>query len=111
MSKATLEQNEARLILSIRINHDSFTRQTFLEAILQFRVDNATSIQSTRDIQIWEAPGSAGAGCVAQHMHFTDTNKKTGAGTKSSTLLIASIKVVDGQRKLVELTEVLRPSE
>lgn len=111
MSKATLEQNEARLILSIRINHDSFTRQTFLEAILKFRLDKTTSIQSTKDIQFWEAPESHGAGCVAQYMHFTDTNKKTGAGTKSSTLLIASVKVIGGQRKLVELTEVLNLSE
>ena len=44
-------------------------------------------------------------------MQFTDTNKKTGAGTKSSTLLIASVKVVSGQRKLVDLTEVVKLSE
>ncbi|KAH7190995.1 hypothetical protein BKA60DRAFT_530364 [Fusarium oxysporum] len=94
-----------------RINHDQFTRQTFMEAILKFRVDNTTSIQSTRDIQIWEAPDGSGAGCVAQYMHFTDTNKETGVGTKSSTLLIASVKFIDGQRKLVDLTEVLKPSE
>jgi hypothetical protein len=98
-------------MLSIRINHDLFTRETFLDAIRGFRVDNTTSIQSTRDIQVWEAPDSPGAGCVAQYMHFTDTNKKTGAGTKSSTLLIASVKVVGGQKKLVDLTEVLKPSE
>jgi hypothetical protein len=82
-----------------------------MEAILKFRVDNTTSIQSTRDIQVWGAPEGFGAGCVAQYMHFTDTNKETGVGTKSSTLLIASVKVIDGQRKLVDLTEVLKPSE
>jgi hypothetical protein len=82
-----------------------------MEAILKFRVDNTTSIQSTRDIQIWEAPDGSGAGCVAQYMHFTDTNKETGVGTKSYTLLIASVKFIDGQRKLVDLTEVLKPSE
>jgi len=98
-------------MLSIRINHDLFTRETFLDAIRTFRVDNTTSIQSTRDIQVWEAPDSPGAGCVAQYMQFTDTNKSTGAGTKSSTLLIASIKIVGGQKKLVDLTEVLNPSE
>ncbi|SPJ92809.1 uncharacterized protein FTOL_13774 [Fusarium torulosum] len=94
-----------------RINHGQFTRQTFMEAILKFRVDNTTKIQSTRDIQVWEAPEGSGAGCVAQYIHFTDTNKETGIGTNSSTLLIANIKVVDGQRKLVDLTEVLKPSE
>ena len=98
-------------MLSIRINHDLFTRETLLDAIQTFRVDNTTSIQSTRDVQVWEAPGSPGAGCVAQYMHFTDTNKKTSASTKSSTLLIASVKVVGRQRKLVDLTEVLNPSE
>jgi hypothetical protein len=103
--------NEAQLMLSIRINHDLFTRETFLDAIRTFRVDNTTSIQSTRDVQVWEAPDNPGAGCVAQYMHFTDTNKKTGAGAKSSTLLIASVKVVNGQKKLVDLTEVLNPSE
>lgn len=82
-----------------------------MEAILKFRVDNTTKIQSTRDIQVWEAPEGSGAGCVAQYIHFTDTNKETGIGTNSSTLLIANIKVVDGQRKLVDLTEVLKPSE
>lgn len=88
-----------------------FTRQKFLETILKFRSDNTTSIQSTRDIQTWEAPDGSGAGCVAQYMHFTNTNKQTGASTKSSTLLIASIKVVSGQRKLVDLTEVLNLSD
>jgi hypothetical protein len=82
-----------------------------MEAILKFRVDSTTSIQSTKDIQVWEAPDGSGAGCVAQYMHFTDTNKETGVGTKSSTLLIASVKVIDGQKKLVDLAEVLKPSE
>ncbi|KAH6949089.1 hypothetical protein DER45DRAFT_580667 [Fusarium avenaceum] len=94
-----------------RINHDQFTRQTFMEAIQKFRVDNRTSIHSTKDIQIWEATDGSGAGCVAQHMHFTDISKETGVGPKSSTLLIASVKVIDGKRKLVDLTEVLKTSE
>ncbi|KAF5655656.1 hypothetical protein FHETE_11161 [Fusarium heterosporum] len=94
-----------------RINHDLFTRQTFMETILKFRVDSTTSIQSTRDIQVWEAPEGSGAGCVAQYLHFTDTKKETGVGSKSSTMLIASVKVIDGQRKLVDLTEVMKASE
>lgn len=111
MLKSSTWENRAELIVPLRINHDPFTRQTFLEAIRKFRVDNTTSVQSTRDIQVWDAPGGSGAGCVAQYMHFTDTNKETGVGTKSSTLLIANVKIIDGQRKLVDLTEVVKPSE
>ncbi|KAM6513098.1 hypothetical protein FSOLCH5_010796 [Fusarium solani] len=94
-----------------RINQDQFSRQTFMEAILKFRVDNMTSIQSTNEIQFWDAPDGSGAGCVSQFLHFTDSNKETGVSTKSTTLLIASVKVVDGQKMLVDLTEVLKVSE
>ncbi|KAM0237776.1 hypothetical protein ACHAP5_008946 [Fusarium lateritium] len=94
-----------------RINHDQFTRQTFMEAILKFRMDNATTIQSTEDIQVWETPDGSGGGCVVQHVHVTDTKKETGISTKASTLLIASVEVINGQRKLVHLTEVLKPVE
>lgn len=82
-----------------------------MEAIMKFRVDNVASIDSTKDIQVWDAPDGSGAGCVSQLMHFTDTNKETGVGTKSSVLLIASIKIVDGQKVLVDLTEVSKASE
>lgn len=82
-----------------------------MEAILKFRQDNTTSIQSTKDIQVWNEPGGAGAGCVAQFLHFTDSNKETGLGTESSTLLIASVKTIDGRRVLVHLTEVLKTFE
>lgn len=78
---------------------------------MKFRVDNVASIDSTKDIQVWDAPDGSGAGCVSQLMHFTDTNKETGVGTKSSVLLIASIKIVDGQKVLVDLTEVSKASE
>ncbi|KAM0208121.1 hypothetical protein ACHAQI_007130 [Fusarium lateritium] len=94
-----------------RINHDQFTRQIFMEAVLKFRADNTATVQSTKDIQVWEAPDGSGAGCVVQHIHVTDTNKETGIGTKSSTLLVASIRVIDGQRKLVDLTEVVKSIE
>ncbi|KAJ4209672.1 hypothetical protein NW759_013319 [Fusarium solani] len=94
-----------------RINQDQFSRQTFMEAILKFRADNITSIQSTKEIQFWDAPDGSGAGCVSQFLHFTDSNKETGVSTKSTTLLIASVKVVDGQKMLVDLTEVLKVSE
>jgi hypothetical protein len=82
-----------------------------MEAIMKFRVDNVASIESTKDIQVWDAPDGSGAGCVSQLMHFTDTNKETGVGTKSSILLIASIKIIDGQKMLVDLTEVSKASE
>ncbi|WAO93486.1 Hypothetical protein NCS54_01103500 [Fusarium falciforme] len=94
-----------------KINHDLFSRQTFMEAIMKFRVDNMTSIQSTKEIQFWDAPDGSGAVCVSQLAHFTDSNKETGVGTKSSILLIASVKVVNGQKMLVDLTEVLKMSE
>ncbi|KAM0209899.1 hypothetical protein ACHAQD_010918 [Fusarium lateritium] len=91
-----------------RINHEQFTRPIFMDAILKFRIGNTATVQSTKDIQVWETPDGSGAGCVVQHIHVTDTNKETGIGTKSSTLLVASIKVIDGQRKLVDLTEVVK---
>ncbi|KAH7237796.1 uncharacterized protein BKA55DRAFT_678994 [Fusarium redolens] len=93
-----------------RINHDQYSRQTFLDIIMNFRVDNKTTIHETKEIQFWEAPDGSGAGCVSQLVHVTDSNKETGVGTKASTLLIASIKVINGRKVLVDLTEVLKTS-
>ncbi|KAF5565078.1 hypothetical protein FPHYL_4402 [Fusarium phyllophilum] len=93
-----------------RINHDHFTRQTFTDIIMKFRIDNKTNIHETKELQCWDAPDGSGAGCVSQFLRFTDTNKETGVGSMSSTLLIASIKVVDGRKTLVELTEVMKTS-
>ncbi|KAJ4258972.1 hypothetical protein NW762_008060 [Fusarium torreyae] len=91
-----------------RINHDQFTRQSFNDVIMKFRVDNKTTIHDTKELQCWEAPDGSGAGCVSQFIRFTDSNKETGVGTKSSTLLIARVKVVEGRKVLVDLTEVLK---
>ncbi|KAM0340570.1 hypothetical protein ACHAPU_010407 [Fusarium lateritium] len=94
-----------------RINHDQYSRQSFMDAIMQFRVGNTTSIQSTKEIQVWNAPDDSGTGSVSQMIHFTDTNKETGVGAKSSSLLIAIVKVINGKKMLVDLTEVLKGPE
>ncbi|KAF5655106.1 hypothetical protein F25303_864 [Fusarium sp. NRRL 25303] len=91
-----------------RINHDHCTRQSFHDVIMKFRADNRTTIHETKELQCWDAPNGSGAGCVSQFVRFTDSNKETGVGSMSSTLLIAGIKVVDGRKMLVELTEVLK---
>ncbi|KAF4503242.1 hypothetical protein FAGAP_508 [Fusarium agapanthi] len=91
-----------------RINHDHYTRQSFHDIIMKFRVDNKTTIHETKELQCWDAPDGSGAGCVSQLLHFTDSNKETGVGSTSSTLLIASIKVVNRRKMLVELTEVMK---
>lgn len=75
---------------------------------MKFRVDNKTTIHETKELQSWDSPDGSGAGCVSQFLRFTDSNKETGVGSTSSTLLIASIKVVNGRKMLVELTEVLK---
>ncbi|KAF5719472.1 hypothetical protein FMUND_4658 [Fusarium mundagurra] len=75
---------------------------------MKFRVENKATIHETRELQSWEAPDGSGAGCVSQFLHFTDTNKETGIDSRSSALLIASIKVVNGRKMLVELTEVMK---
>ncbi|KAG4273235.1 hypothetical protein FPRO04_09841 [Fusarium proliferatum] len=93
-----------------RIIHDHYTRQSFHDAIMKFRADNKTTIQETTELQSWYAPDGSGAGCVSQFLRFTDSNKETGVGSNSSTLLIASIKVIDGRKMLVELTEVMQAS-
>nr|RBQ92245.1 hypothetical protein FVER53263_11739 [Fusarium verticillioides] len=93
-----------------RINHDHFTRQSFTDIIAKFRVANKTTIHETKELQSWDAPDGSGAGCVSQYLRFTDSNKETGVGSMSSTLLIASIKVVDGRKMLAELTEVMKAS-
>lgn len=97
--------------MSLRINHDQFSWKDFFEAIKKFRVLNVTSVQSTRDIQSWDAPDGSGGGCVSQFVHFKDTHKETGVVTESSTLLVANVKVIDGQKMLFELTEVLKVSK
>ena len=106
LCKIFTSSKRPELTVPLRINHDQFTRQTFMEAIMKFRVDNTASVQSIKDIQVWDAPDGSGAGCVSQLVHSTDSNKETGIDTKFSILLIASIKVIDGQKLLVELTEV-----
>ncbi|KAF5577888.1 hypothetical protein FPCIR_11871 [Fusarium pseudocircinatum] len=93
-----------------KINHDHYTRQSFHDIIMKFRIDNKTTIHETKELQCWDAPDGSGAGCVSQFLRFTDSNKETGVGSMSSTLLIASIKVVNGQKVLVELTEVMKAS-
>lgn len=75
---------------------------------MKFRVDNKTTIHETKELQCWDAPDGSGAGCVSQFVRFTDSNKETGVGSMSSTLLIASVKVVNGRKILAELTEVLK---
>lgn len=100
----------SQLIRSSRINHEHLSQQALSEAIRKFRLDNSSTVQSTRDIQTWDAPNDSGAGCVSQFLHFTDTNKETGVATKMTTLLIANIQVIDGQKKLSELTEVMKAS-
>lgn len=77
---------------------------------MKFRADNKTTIQETTELQSWDAPDGSGAGCVSQFLRFTDSNKETGVGSNSSTLLIASIKVIDGRKMLIELTEVMQAS-
>ncbi|PNP57327.1 hypothetical protein FNYG_15233 [Fusarium nygamai] len=94
-----------------RHNHDQFSRQTFIETVMKFRAHGTTIIQETKEIQVWEAPGGSGAGCVSQLVHFTDVNKETRARTESLTLLTASVKVVNGKKVLVDLTEVMKALE
>ncbi|KAF5643108.1 hypothetical protein F52700_2823 [Fusarium sp. NRRL 52700] len=91
-----------------RINHDHYTRQSFHDIIMKLRIDNKAIIHETKELQCWDAPDGLGAGCVSQFLHFTDFNKETGVGSMSSTLLIASIKMVNGRKVLVELTEVMK---
>ncbi|RGP62683.1 hypothetical protein FSPOR_9069 [Fusarium sporotrichioides] len=94
-----------------RINQDQYSRQDYMKALLDFRVDTTTRIESTQEIRCWNAPDKSGSGCVSQLVHVVDVNKKTGASTKSSTLLIANIKVVNGRRVWTELTEILNGPE
>ncbi|KAF4429624.1 hypothetical protein FACUT_9032 [Fusarium acutatum] len=93
-----------------RINHDHYTRQSFHDIIMKFRVNNKTTIHETKELQSWDAPDGSGDGCVSQFLRFTDSDKETGVGSMSSTLLIASIKTIDGRKTLVELTEVMKAS-
>lgn len=69
---------------------------------------NVTTIQSTKELQTWDAPDGSGGGCVAQLMHVMDTNKETGASPESSTLLVANVQVIGGRKMLFSVTEVLK---
>ena len=110
-SKSDLDQfpdETVGLTASLSINHDTYTRQEFIDAITRVRAVKQLSFQSTKDIQFWDAPDNSGAGCVAQYARFTDTYKETGIKVVSTTLLVADVRVVNGQRVLYELTEVLK---
>ena len=61
-------------------------------------------------MQVWDALDKSGAGCVALLSHFDTINKKSGETTaKISTLATVNVQVRDGKRKMVELTEVVKP--
>ncbi|KAF5983458.1 hypothetical protein FCOIX_3188 [Fusarium coicis] len=100
---ARLFDPQHRLLPSNENETNSFT-----DIIMKFRVENKATIHEKKELQCWEAPDGSGAGCVSQFFHFTDTNKETGVGSRSSTMLIASIKVLDGRKMLAELTEVAK---
>ncbi|KAF4951802.1 hypothetical protein FSARC_12807 [Fusarium sarcochroum] len=89
-----------------RVNYDRFTRESFSEIIKKFRLSNVSTLKSTREVHVWHAPDGSGAGCVSQFVRINDTNNESGVITEVSTLLIANVQVIGGQKKLVELTEV-----
>ncbi|PTD06363.1 hypothetical protein FCULG_00011876 [Fusarium culmorum] len=89
-----------------RHNHDHFTRQSFIEAMIGFRIHGTTEILDVKEIQVWEAPDGSGGGSVSQLYRFTDIVKETGARTELLTLLIASVMVINGKKVLTDLTEV-----
>ena len=95
--------------MSLRLNHDQLSRQDFIEMVKKFRPLNVTSVQSSKEIQSWDAPDGSGGGCVAHLLYFKDTNKETGVSTESSSLLVANVQVIGGKRMLFCLTEVLKP--
>lgn len=64
------------------------------------------SVQASDEVHVWDAPDGSGAGCVAQLVRFTLTDKATGVENKALNLTLASVQVREGKRMLVELTEV-----
>ncbi|KAF4464156.1 hypothetical protein FALBO_9015 [Fusarium albosuccineum] len=90
-----------------RINHDQYNYTQLYETFKEARKKNVIKTQSNDEVHRWDAPEGNGAGCVAHMSHFTLTNKETGEETKCSSLTLANVRVNDGKRMLVELTEVL----
>ncbi|KAJ3538903.1 hypothetical protein NM208_g5704 [Fusarium decemcellulare] len=93
--------------LLYRINHDQYNYTQLYETFKEARKKNVIRTQSNDEVHCWDAPEGSGAGCVAHMSHFTLTNKETGEETKCSSLTLANVRVNDGKRMLVELTEVL----
>lgn len=104
-------RERVELIASLRINHDRFSLQAFIDLVKEFRSVNVTTRESTKEIQTWDAPDGSGGGCVALLMYVKDINKETGVSTKSSTLLVANVQVVGGKKMLFSATEVLKQDE
>lgn len=88
------------------MNHTRFTHDQFLDSLKKARGKNSMSAQASDEVLAWNAPDGLGAGCVAQLLRFTLTDKASGAETKSSNLAVANVQVREGKRMLVELTEV-----
>jgi hypothetical protein len=88
------------------MNHTRFTHDQYLDMVKQARGNNSMSLQASDEVLAWNAPDGSGAGCVAQLLHLTLTDKANGTETKSSNLALANVLVREGKRMLVELTEV-----
>ncbi|KAH7036246.1 hypothetical protein B0J12DRAFT_678672, partial [Macrophomina phaseolina] len=101
--KAFEEQVDPSFIA--RINHSHFTFDQFKELLKQSRSALTFSLSSSSDILKWDDEEKKG-GSVAQFLKSASKDNATGKETKSTTVILSTVKWVDGKRLLTETTEV-----
>lgn len=63
------------------------------------------TLNSVSEILKWDNPEKQD-GVVAHITKFTTKDKSTGKESKKTSVIISTVKWIDGKRKLTELTEV-----
>lgn len=88
-----------------RINHNTYDFAKFKGGVQFVRSTGVMSLDKSEELIKWEDEEKKG-GSVALMTRFTFKENATGKVSSKDSLVISTVKWIDGKRKLVELTEV-----
>lgn len=89
----------------VRINHNTYDFAKFKGGVQFVRSTGVMSLDKSEELIKWEDEEKKG-GSVALMTRFTFKENATGKVSSKDSLVISTVKWIDGKRKLVELTEV-----
>ncbi|KAF4310752.1 hypothetical protein GTA08_BOTSDO13821 [Botryosphaeria dothidea] len=89
----------------VKINHNTYDFAKFKGGVEFVRSTGVMSLDKSEELIRWEDEEKKG-GSVALMTRFTFKENATGKVSSKDSLVISTVKWIDGKRKLVELTEV-----